>query len=104
MLASRLTDRSATFALIGLSPLGLDIALTLTDQGYTVYVLDDDRAALAELDAGGYPVDDPAAYRRAIRGNKIIPAIRPGGVCWTVMQACDVAIIGGENMIRFVRL
>jgi hypothetical protein len=104
MIADRLADHTATFALIGLTDLALSVALALTDQGYTVYVLDDDRAALIDLDAGRYPVDDPAAYRRAIRGNKIIPAITPSGMCWTIMQACDVAIMAGRRVIRFVRL
>lgn len=104
MIAARLLDRSATFAVIGLTDLALSVALSLTDQGYTVYVLDDDRAALADLDAGRYPVEDEAAYRRAIRGNKIIPAITPAGVAWQVLRACDVAITAGAGFIRFVGL
>lgn len=90
-LLDEIEDRTALIGVIGLNHIGLTLALSLTEQGYTVNGVEDNPIIAHELTNG--PRIIPAlqspellpALQRAIRGDKlqITPILNP---------SCDLVV------------
>ena len=99
-LLSRIYDRSAVVAVVGLGYVGLPLAVAFAEKGFHVIGIDVDDCKVAAIQRGeSYVQDIPSARLAGVRGQEVdtykLPA--PGTMIATsdfgVLAQCDAAII-----------
>src|SRR5512143_2430843 len=89
-LLAKIQDHTARVGVIGLGYVGLPLAATFGQNGYTVMGIDVDRAKLTSLSRGeSYIQDVPADTIRALRAAGRFAATDDYGA----LRACDVVFI-----------
>jgi UDP-N-acetyl-D-mannosaminuronate dehydrogenase len=92
-LKTKLQDRKATAAVIGLSYVGLPLALEIASAGFKVVGIYLDQNKIAALNAGKSYIGDAS--------DKAIIAAKPGGSCLLrILQRCTMSILSAFAFLR----